>query len=86
MKILTQLTANASERDLPETRGSITAVHDEPVPGFFRQLRLTGTALVISRRDRAIAIPLPELFALAELHEPALTPPAPHSTLRTPQS
>lgn len=75
MKILTNLSAASTEGYLPEERGTITAVHDEPVSGFFRLARLTGNALVLSHGKTAVAIPLADLFQLAATHEPVLQQP-----------
>ena len=76
MKIIGNLTAeNVTEGDLPETRGVITAVHDEPVSGFFRSIKLTGDGIVIAKGNAAVAIPLAELLKLAEAHEELLCPP-----------
>ncbi len=75
MKIISITKSTAVEGNLPEARGTLTQVHDEPVKGFFRRARLTGNALILERGDKAVGLPLAEVWKLAELHEPAMVPP-----------
>lgn len=75
MTIITNLTGSSAPGFVPELRGVITAVHDEPVKGFFRCIKLTGNALLISKGNDVVAIPLDALTALAAAHAPALQPP-----------
>lgn len=73
--ILTHLTATAAAGEHRDGRGTITCIHDEPTKGFFRQIRLDGTAITIRQGAQRVVLPLVELLALAETHCPALHPP-----------
>lgn len=76
MKTLTQLKGTLAETDYRESRGILQAVHNEPVKGFFRKATLGGSGLVLSVAGKpAIAIPLDEIFKLAETHAPELCAP-----------
>lgn len=63
------------EAPFEERRGLLTAVHNEPTPGFFRQAQLGGDGLVLKRGNESVVIPLEELFKLGEAHCEALRPP-----------
>ena len=71
MKTVTKLTAQAVEAVWTEPHGVISAVHDEPQPGVLRQLRLGGAGLTFRRGALEVGIPLAELIALFDGHEPA---------------
>lgn len=75
MKIITITKSTAADGQMAEARGVLTQVHDEPVPGFFRRVKLTGNALLLERHDHVVAIPLSEAWRIAEEHEPGLIPP-----------
>lgn len=84
LKILTNLTGSVSKKKtFVEPRGVLQTVHDEPKPGFFRHATLGHGGVVIKRRtadakgnitEIGVAIPMEELIALAEAHEPLLVP------------
>ena len=74
MKIIQDLNGTTGNADFPNRPNVLTAVHNEPRSGFFRQALLTSDGLILRRRNHEIGIPLHELFKLAEQHEPALTP------------
>lgn len=75
MYVLTHLTANKTQAPFNEPRGIVQVVADEPSPGFIRKVSLGAGGLVISHGENKVAIPLAELLALAEKHEPALAAP-----------
>ena len=77
MTLATQLTATPVEGTVADPRGTITAIHDEPVKGFFRRASLNGAGVVLQRGETKVIVPLAELWTLAEALEPALRPPAP---------
>jgi hypothetical protein len=75
MITLTNLTAEIdSTSEFCESRGILHTVHDEPVRGFFRRASLGASGLVLRRGDDAVAIPMAELWKLAEQHELRLRP------------
>jgi len=77
MIILNRLKATAAEGTWTEPRGSLQAIHDEPVKGFFRQVTLGAGGLLVKRGDAVVGIPMDELLRLAELADPRLQPPKP---------
>jgi hypothetical protein len=77
MTILTELNATAQAGEIHENRGILQQVQDEPVRGFFRIVKLGGSALYMQRGERVVAIPRAELFKLAEAADAAFLPPAP---------
>ena len=74
MKLLTQLSAQVIEATWSEPRGIVTAVHDEPAPGFFRSITLGAGGVLVTRGNASVGIPLAEILALAEKQEPSLKP------------
>ncbi len=80
MKVLKNLTGELVETDYREPRGILQQVHQEVAPGFFRLACLGSAGLVLKRgADTAVAIPLEELWKLAEAHEAGFKAPNPKS-------
>ncbi len=78
MKVITELKGMVNPTAVyTEERGTVQSVHCEPQPGFFLRVQL-GSAGVTVRRpslpDAVVAIPLAEILALAEKHDPRLAP------------
>jgi hypothetical protein len=86
MKIISILKAQSDEGIFPETRGTVTAVHDESIKGFFRKIRLTGNAVVISKGEATVVFPLTQLLRVAGEQEPQLLPPPPAAPAETKQT
>ncbi len=82
--VLGKLTAAPIGDSHDEPFHTITAVHNEPIAGFIRQARLGPAGLQLQcygadapgkkSRLRIIAIPLDELFLLAERMDPGFLP------------
>lgn len=76
MKIITQLSGESTDGLWAERCGWRQVLHIESQPGHFRQAMMGSAGLVIQdTQGHAVAIPLAELVALAEQHEPKLLPP-----------
>ena len=74
MKTLTNLAATLTETNYTEPHGVRAAVLHEPVEGWFVQVRLGSSGVTVDHGPWKVAIPLAEIIALAELHEPGLKP------------
>jgi hypothetical protein len=81
MTVLRNLTGR-STCETPAVSGGAFAVHDEPVPGFIRQMRMGCTGLLMMSRGTHVFVPIEELWKLAESAEPNFRPPAIPSTPR----
>jgi hypothetical protein len=76
MKLLTGLKCpKPTQGNWREVRANVQCVSDSPVPGFIRTAHLGSAGITLKRGDKVLAIPLAELFALAESVEPAFRPP-----------
>jgi hypothetical protein len=79
LKIITALAADHLEGQFTEPHGILQQVLDEPLPGYFRAVKLSAAAVVIQRGPHAVVIPLDVLRRMADTVEPALVPtPPPH--------
>lgn len=78
MKIITALAGTVQDQaEWPDPRGCVTALLDEPQPGYLRKIHLNGGGLTIESGPLKVGIPLAALLALVEQCEPGLIPPAP---------
>lgn len=78
MKIITALRGTV-ETNGPwhDPRGCITALLDEPQPGYLRKVHLSGAGLTIESGPTIIGIPLAAILELVERCEPGLIAPSP---------
>jgi len=78
MKLITQLTGVVVENGVwTDPRGNITALLDEPQPGYLRRIHLNGGGLTVESGTVSVGIPLAAILALVETCEPGLVAPAP---------
>lgn len=75
MKVLRDLTGKVVEAS-PAVSGGAFALHNEPVPGFIRQMRMGGTGILLVSQGTELFVPIEELWALAEKVAPCFRPPA----------
>ena len=75
MNVLRQLSGVAGEESVGELR-CVMAMHDEPKPGFIRQLSLGDGGMMLVCGEARLLIPLGELFRVAEGCDVRFVPPA----------
>ncbi len=80
MKQITHLIAEAVDAPWHEPRGILTAICDEPVPGFLRTVSLGEAGLIIKHGDAQVGIPLADIIRAAAAADPRLLPPPPTPT------
>jgi len=76
MKTITHLTGVAAEAPAPNLHAGFS-LHEEPVPGFTRQLRCGITGVILRSGESALLIPTQALWDLAAAIDPAFIPPPP---------
>lgn len=75
MNVLRKLTAVAAEETPNDLRLGI-AMHDEPVAGFIRQVRVGSSGVMLIAGEAQVLVPTAELFALAAAIDPRFVPAA----------
>jgi hypothetical protein len=65
-----------STQEIPAVNGGAFAVHNEPVPGFIRQMRMGCTGVWMISQGTEVFVPIEELWNLAESSEPSFRPPS----------
>lgn len=68
MIIITNLKGSPAVGEVKETRGTISALHLEPVKGFFVKVQLGEAGVTIRRGNDVVVVPTAELLALAQPH------------------
>jgi hypothetical protein len=76
MKMLSKLSANVEEADF-NPAGSAAVILHEATSGHFFHVRLSNQGVMLSSGRTHIAIPLKELFALAQKHDEGFRPSPP---------
>jgi hypothetical protein len=74
MKILTNLTAVATESPAVPHRGIRVGSHQELAPGFFTFVGISDGMLALHANDEQIAIPMTEIWKLCQSVNPKFTP------------
>jgi hypothetical protein len=74
MTVLRALTGRLTQ-ETPAVSGGAFAVHNEPVPGFIRQMRMGWTGVLMVSQGTELFVPIEELWKLAEGAEPNFRPP-----------
>ncbi len=75
MNTLRKLKATAAQEDVQDFRFGM-ALHDEPIPGFIRQMRVGPSGVLLIAGEAQVLIPLAEVFALAASNDARFVPPA----------
>lgn len=74
MMVIRNLVGQATEAPWTEPRGVLQSVHHEVAPGCFLFLTLGAGGLVVSNGTESVGVPLSDLVALAQQHQPAFVP------------
>lgn len=82
MKTLTNLTAKAADSKFEHAPGHRHSIGEQPVIGYARAAQFGQAGVVFTNGNYSVAIPIEELWALAEKHEPGLKPPAPDAPIK----
>ena len=75
MNVIRKLVGVAAEETPTDLRMGI-AMHDEPVPGFIRQVKVGLSGVMLIAGEAQVLLPMTELFALAAANDPRFIPPA----------